>query len=578
MRVLIVTNDAQWQERTHSILRQAGCEVGVTPPPALDADGKITLLHAARGVDAILVHVTAGDPLPAIASLWRTHSAMPVLLFGDDIHAELRSAAVASGVAHVGRAAPTPEELLATVTLACDHARVGSPELVRAMCRAMCSLSATAASANDPCFLSTASQEISALFSAPIVSIMLRRGSSLADGALDEPGCSELGVEADEEVLEVVAATRPWVGRRARQDGVAWRVLRGGAPRIILRGADREDELSGATPRSDVAASMCVPIPGGAGEEPRGVINVARTDPYAVFVPRDLEICACLAALIAESLDAIAARTAAAELRDRISAVERLSTVGEMAAGIAHEVANPIASVCANVHHIIETMGVLAPVLGAIQADADTEERLDELPVLLAETWEGLERATAVIKQMRALVRVNATAVSREDCVDLRMIAENTVRLLRSRLGDAVKVEVDGEISVRGSGVELSQALINLAVNASDACEERRGREPGFRSRIVIRAREEGGQGVLEVSDNGAGIPPALLRRIFSPLFTTKAADRGTGLGLAIVRRVVDGHQGKVSVSSVVGEGTTFRIQLPLAQEVGVAPYSLRAG
>jgi signal transduction histidine kinase/DNA-binding NarL/FixJ family response regulator len=545
MRVLIVTSDAQWQERTHSILRQAGWEVGVTAPPALDADGKITLLHAARGVDAILVHVTAGDPLPAIASLWRTHSAMPVLLLGDEIHAELRSAAVASGVAHVGRAAPTPEELVAAVTLACDHARVGSPELVRAMCRAMCSLSASAASANDPCFLSTASQEISALFSAPIVSIMLRRRRE---------SC------------------------RARQDGVAWRVLRGGAPRIILRGADREDELSGATPRADVAASMCVPIPGGAGEEPRGVINVARTDAYAVFVPRDLEICASLAALIAESLDAIAARTSAAELRDRIAAVERLSTVGEMAAGIAHEVANPIASVCANVHHIIETMGVLAPVLGSIQADADTEERLDELPVLLAETWEGLERATAVIKQMRALVRVNATAVSREDCVDLRMIAENTVRLLRSRLGDAVKVEVEREVTVRGSVVELSQALINLAVNAGDACEERRGHEPGFRSRIVIRAREEGGQGVLEVSDNGAGIPPALLRRIFSPLFTTKAADRGTGLGLAIVRRVVDSHHGKVSVSSVVGEGTTFRILVPLAEDAGVAPYSLRAG
>lgn len=540
--LLVAEGGGNWAMRTRILLEAFGhrCLIATSLADAADV---------AHDVDAALVLVTTADPLVGVAGMWSRHASLPVVLCGDKISDAVRAAAFEAGVAFVTRAEPLPQELDALLRLVCEQNRVGSPELVRAMCRTMCSLSTLIATASDTSFLATAVQEVSALFSAPVVSTML----------FDD--------DSDEAPLRIVAQVGldPSVTLEPpRRGGVAEQVVRSNTPRVLLRSA-QANGLAVPAARNELTASMCVPIPGrDAASRPRGVINVARRRAFAVFTPRDLEICVSIAGLIGEALSMLESRELTATLQQRMQAVERLSTVGEIAAGIAHEVANPIACVRSNVDVIIDYMKQLAPALTALN-DPAVEEILDDLPALLCETWEGLYRTEEVVKQMKALVRLNGT-VARDERVMLGRLVDDTMRLLRPRLRVPVKLDVDRDLAVTGSSAELSQVIVNLAVNASDACDERRQREEGHAPELRITVNREDGCAVLHVIDNGVGIRAEDLKRIFMPLFTTKPSERGTGLGLAIVRRVVDDHGGRVHVRSTPGQGTAFAVAIPLAQ------------
>jgi signal transduction histidine kinase len=512
--------------------------------------------ECAHDVDVALVLATDNDPLVGVAELWQRHASLPVVLCGDDIKEAMRAAAFEAGVALVVRGELMPQELDATLRLVCEQNRVGSPELVRGMCRAMCNMSRLAATANDTSFLNAAVQEVSELFAAPLVSIML-----FDDDTEEAP----LRLVAQTGLNPTVQMTPP------RRGGVAEQVVRENKPRILLRNA-KENGIRGVEGRSDITASMCVPIPGatnGADDvRPRGCINIARRRAHSVFTPRDLDIAVSIASLIGETLTALEARELSATLQQRMQAVERLSTVGEIAAGIAHEVANPIACVRSNVDVIIDYMKQLGPALAIVEENMTGDEEigaiLDDLPNLLCETWEGLSRTEEIVRQMKALVRLNGS-VARDENVALGQLVEDTVRLLRPRVRVPVKVECDRSVKLTGSAAELSQVIVNLVVNAADACDERRQRDDKHEPEVRITVEKDGSDAVLHVIDNGAGIAPDALKRIFLPLFTTKTSDRGTGLGLAIVRRVVNDHGGRVHVRSTPGTGTAFTVAFPLA-------------
>ncbi len=234
----------------------------------------------------------------------------------------------------------------------------------------------------------------------------------------------------------------------------------------------------------------------------------------------------------------------AAELLDRAVAVERslahaetLAAIGEMAARIAHEIRNPITA---------------ARSLAQQLARESAAPFAAEHALILAE----LER---VEQQVRALLRFSRRDEFRFAPTDLGGLVRATVDALRPRLAQAdIAVAVDARdgIVLTADGEKIRQVLINLIENAADALAA----QPAARS-IAIAVQAENGSGALRVEDNGGGIPPDALARVFEPFFSLKPS--GTGLGLAIAKRIVDAHRGELSVAAGARGGTVVTMRLP---------------
>jgi two-component system sensor histidine kinase PilS (NtrC family) len=226
------------------------------------------------------------------------------------------------------------------------------------------------------------------------------------------------------------------------------------------------------------------------------------------------------------------------QMEEAVRRADRLAVVGGMAAGLAHEIRNPLASMCGSIE-----------VLGASPGLDGQERRL--MNVVRNEA----ERLEALVREFLSFARPLSPTF---EPLDGARVVTETVDLFRQEVaerGIELVVRADAPVWVRADPGQLRQVLWNLLGNAADATE--RG------GRVEIRMARQAGEGVLEVTDTGQGIPDEDLQRIFDPFFTTK--ERGTGLGLAIVHRIVEAHSGHLSVRSQVGRGTTFRVVLPIA-------------
>ncbi|QRO01819.1 PAS domain-containing protein [Archangium violaceum] len=236
------------------------------------------------------------------------------------------------------------------------------------------------------------------------------------------------------------------------------------------------------------------------------------------------------------------------ELRLRLN--ERMASIGMLAAGVAHEINNPLAFVSSN-------LGFIATELRRL---ALPEEELRELLEALTEAREGTERMRLIVESLRALSRGDQTTTHP---LDLHEVLENSVHLAWGRLRSRGRLVRDyGELpQVLGNSVQLAQVFTNLLINAAHALPR-----SGGEIRLVTRMQGTS-QAVVEVHDNGCGIPAENLERIFEPFFTTKPVGEGTGLGLSISHDILRGLGGSMSVESVVGEGSTFRVFLPVVDE-----------
>lgn len=231
--------------------------------------------------------------------------------------------------------------------------------------------------------------------------------------------------------------------------------------------------------------------------------------------------------LVFTDLTELKALQAQAEIR------ERLSSLGEMAAGIAHELRNP--------------MGVISGYARMLSKKVDPP---------LRETVEAVSREVAamdrIIADFLSFARQGEPNVSE---VDLAGLARQCGEAACAKAG-GVEFSVEGEdrAMVRADETLMRQALTNLFANAVEAMEGR--------GRIDVRVSMEGGRAVLDLRDTGPGIPEEARERVFQPFFTTKG--KGTGLGLAIVHRVVTAHGGSIDLDAAEGPGAAFRIRLPL--------------
>jgi two-component system sensor histidine kinase PilS (NtrC family) len=215
---------------------------------------------------------------------------------------------------------------------------------------------------------------------------------------------------------------------------------------------------------------------------------------------------------------------------------DRLAVVGGLAAGLAHEIRNPLASMCGSIE-----------ILGSSPGLDEQERRLMQVVQSEAERLEGL------VREFLSFARPVSPAL---EALEGSAAVAETMELFRPQLaerGIEVSVRAAAPVWLRADPRQLRQVLWNLLGNAADATP--RG------GRVEIRLFASGEHGVLEVADTGEGIAEEDLQRIFDPFFTTK--ERGTGLGLAIVHRIVEAHGGEVSVRSDPGQGSTFRVVLP---------------
>jgi len=239
------------------------------------------------------------------------------------------------------------------------------------------------------------------------------------------------------------------------------------------------------------------------------------------------------------------------ESQARVLQAERLAAVGRLAAGVAHEVRNPLAYVQANLRFLLEEWQ--EPHAGA----PDTEHT-----EALHETMQGVERIHQIVKDLTALARSEETVEGVGRC-ELAPIVNASVRLASVRLKSLVKlaVEVPGEAAALAEPRRLGQVLLNLLLNAADAIEDAKVQD----GRVAVRVAVVGDRVRVMVEDNGPGILAENLPRLFTTFFTTKAPGKGTGLGLALSRQYVESFGGTLGVENRAEGGARFTVDLPVA-------------
>ena len=228
---------------------------------------------------------------------------------------------------------------------------------------------------------------------------------------------------------------------------------------------------------------------------------------------------------------------------------DRLASLGQLSATVAHEINNPIA-------------GVLnfAMLLNRILKDNGIpNERVAEFRNYLGQIITETTRVGRIVSDLLAFSR---RSKPQSTDVDLNAVIKSTLALLRHRL-ELGNVALDLHLSetlprIECDSSQMQQVIINLVMNGAEACQSK------GQGTVSVYTRQENDQVVLEISDTGDGIPPEIMSKIFDPFFTTKGEGKGVGLGLSVVYGIVDAHGGDITVDSKAGEGATFRVTLPI--------------
>ena len=265
--------------------------------------------------------------------------------------------------------------------------------------------------------------------------------------------------------------------------------------------------------------------------------------------------------------------------QDQLLQAEKMASIGQLASGVAHEINNPIGYVYSNLGTLdryLEGMLTLLDRYGEAEAQIRDEATLDglraakaaadiefvkvDLVALLAESREGITRVKKIVQDLKNFSRTASDETWQE--ADLHAGIESTLNIVRNELKyKADVVRAFGELPlVECRPSQLNQVFLNLLVNAAQAIRQR--------GTIRVATGREGNSVWVEVADDGDGIRPEHVSRVFDPFFTTKAVGQGTGLGLALSYRIVDEHHGRIEVASELGQGTRFRVWLPIRQPV----------
>ncbi|MEE2730315.1 MAG: ATP-binding protein [Pseudomonadota bacterium] len=257
---------------------------------------------------------------------------------------------------------------------------------------------------------------------------------------------------------------------------------------------------------------------------------------------------------------------------------EKMASIGQLAAGVAHEINNPVGFVMSNIDTLQEYMQAflklyneyegLVEIAGDINQDSGTiisninqvkQQHdfafiLEDIEQVIQDSSEGLSRVKEIVMSLKNFARVDSDELGR---VEIDKIIEDALKMIWNELKYHVELSKDLAASrpIPGNAAQLSQVFVNLIMNASQAIEGR--------GNIAIRSHQDEHHTYIRVEDDGCGIPEPILKRIFDPFYTTKPMDIGTGLGLSISHGIIEKHAGSIDVESETGKGTCFTIRLP---------------
>ena len=265
------------------------------------------------------------------------------------------------------------------------------------------------------------------------------------------------------------------------------------------------------------------------------------------------------------------------EMRGQLQQAEKLATIGRLAAGVAHEINNPIGYVYSNLGTLEKYVQDTFSMLNLYEqteieiSDAGVREKLKEarnrldiaflkedLRALLDESREGITRVKTIVQNLKDFSHVDASDEWR--FADLHNDMESTLNIVHNEIRNKADVVREyGELpEVECLSSQLNQVFMNLLVNAAHAIEKR--------GTITIRTGRQGDEVWVEVADTGKGISQEHLKKIYDPFFTTKPVGKGTGLGLSLAYGIIQKHHGRIEVQSEIDKGTTFRVYLPVRQ------------
>ena len=252
------------------------------------------------------------------------------------------------------------------------------------------------------------------------------------------------------------------------------------------------------------------------------------------------------------------------DLQAQLLVADRMASIGTVAAGIAHEVSNPLAYLVANLAFAREAVSGITRSCthaGAVTRDPRGVELADTFAALreaLDDAHEGAERVRRIVTDVKKLSRSDEATLP----VDVPAVLESSLAIARPDITRraALVRRIAPVPPVVGNEGRLGQVFLNLLVNAAQALPED---DPAHNEIRVTTAADASGRVVVEIADTGCGIPPEILGRVFDPFFTTKPPGIGTGLGLAISRGIVASLGGEIQVETEVGAGSTFRVLLP---------------
>jgi len=282
------------------------------------------------------------------------------------------------------------------------------------------------------------------------------------------------------------------------------------------------------------------------------------------------------------------------QLEEQLRQAQKLEAIGQLSAGVAHEINTPTQYVSDNVRFLKDSWQDLANLLqssmelrqaatqGPISQElltrfdelskkADLEFMLKEVPSAIDQSQEGLQR---VAKIVRAIKEFSHPGSADKKGVDLNKAIETTITVANNEWKYVADLEtqLDPELGlVPCLSSELNQVVLNLIVNAAHAIADRLGENSGEKGKITIATRRNAPWAEIDIQDSGQGIPQEIRSRIFEPFFTTKEVGKGTGLGLSMVYGFLEQSKGHVRIESEVGVGTTFHIRIPLEAAVAAA-------
>ena len=252
------------------------------------------------------------------------------------------------------------------------------------------------------------------------------------------------------------------------------------------------------------------------------------------------------------------------DAQSRLVIQEKMASLGNLVAGVAHEINTPLGTLNSNADTLMRTIAKMKSLLGNAAGSQEAEQAeelsssLGNIHSLAELSRSAAQRITSIVTCLRTFARLDRAET---DIVDIHQGLENTLTLLHHQLKDRITVHRNyGDVPlVWCYPSQLNQVFMNLLLNASQAIEGA--------GDIFLRTYATDDSVVLEIMDTGVGIPEENLSRIFDPGFTTKGVRVGTGLGLPIVDRILQEHQGSIEVESRCGEGTTVRVILPIRRQ-----------